>query len=237
MVIGIIAILSALLLPALSLAREEGRRVSCMNNLRQMGFAIQMYTLNFDDFYPPAYSYGMSGGIFVSYAWDFSSVKNWSTGKTEVLPGLIWQGSGNPSKVHQCPSFAGASNWLSDPYTGYNYNTSYIGRGSGETVSSPARVGEVKDPAGTALLGDGGHATGANKFMRSPFPSPFDSGFSGRYAGTQAFRHNGKTNVVFCDGHAGSLTERFLETSPRDVPKISQGCGFLSPDNNMYDLE
>jgi type II secretory pathway pseudopilin PulG len=45
-VIAIIALLAALLLPALSRAKESGRRVTCMNNLRQMAIAIGTYSLD-----------------------------------------------------------------------------------------------------------------------------------------------------------------------------------------------
>ena len=54
-VIAIIAILAAMLLPALSRAREQARRASCMSNLRQVGLTSSMYAGDFDGFFPPAY--------------------------------------------------------------------------------------------------------------------------------------------------------------------------------------
>ena len=52
-VIAIIAILAAMLLPALSSAKEAGRRIACLNNLRQLGLAAQMYVNDNQGAYPP----------------------------------------------------------------------------------------------------------------------------------------------------------------------------------------
>jgi len=48
-VIGIIGILAALLLPALAAAQERGRRLSCLNNLRQLGISWEAYAGDFGD--------------------------------------------------------------------------------------------------------------------------------------------------------------------------------------------
>jgi prepilin-type N-terminal cleavage/methylation domain-containing protein/prepilin-type processing-associated H-X9-DG protein len=52
-VIAIIAILASLLLPALAKAKEHGKRIQCINNMRQLGFALIMYTDENEGRLPP----------------------------------------------------------------------------------------------------------------------------------------------------------------------------------------
>lgn len=52
-VVGIIAILAALILPALSRARESARRATCVNNLRQLGLSFQMFAAESSGLLPP----------------------------------------------------------------------------------------------------------------------------------------------------------------------------------------
>src|SRR5438552_13298062 len=51
-VIAIIAILAGMLLPALAKAKEEGRRIACVNNIRQLGLSLSMYADDSDGLYP-----------------------------------------------------------------------------------------------------------------------------------------------------------------------------------------
>ena len=53
-VIAIISILASMLLPALSMAREQAKRATCLNNLKQIGASIDFYTGDFNDWYPLA---------------------------------------------------------------------------------------------------------------------------------------------------------------------------------------
>lgn len=54
-VIGIIAMLISMLLPALKRARMSAQRVQCMSNMRQIGLAVQMYMMGNREYFPPIY--------------------------------------------------------------------------------------------------------------------------------------------------------------------------------------
>jgi prepilin-type processing-associated H-X9-DG protein len=235
-VISVISLLMAVLMPALARARQQSKAVLCLSNLRQLTIAADLYTHSNDGYYPIAYKSTMGQPVSVSYAWDFTTIKDWRENTETVVPGLLWQGP-TIEKIQQCPAFKGAHNWLSDPYTGYNYNTSYIGHGQIESIETPAKAGQVLKPGQCALFGDGGYAAGANKFMRAPWPNPGDLNFTDRYAGTQDFRHLGATNVAYCDGSVKSVRTRYTETDKWSKDRISEGTGFLSPDNDAYDLK
>lgn len=239
-VLACIALLTVILLPSLREARAQGQSVLCLSKLRQCSIAASGYTACYDGFYPMSYQTENTPDFsrMQIRAWDYITTTEWRGGKSHVSisPGILWQ-SGDSQEIQQCPSFRGSSNAGAEPFTGYNYNTSYIGHGSGESIPEPARYNQVKNPAQTALFGDGQYAEGANKFMRAPWANPGDLSFSGRHAGTQGFRHRRKTNVAFCDGHAEAAKDRFTQTYPEDKAMIAEGTGFLSPDNRLYDLK
>ncbi len=233
-VIAIIALLIALLLPALATAKQEADSAACLSNLRQLGLAAQEYVIAFHGFYPPGY-YGLMGNP----SWALAEKTNHITHQTTFSPGILWMGRTNLN-VLVCPQVP-VTPATGQIVLGYNYNTSYIGHGAGEYNPVPATITDISNPAGCALFGDGGFGNygGINYWMRAPvLLSPVPANADNitdleRAAGTQAFRHLGATNVAYCDGHAASQTACYTKTVPTPEP-VGIGTGFLSADNSAY---
>ena len=239
---SIIAMLLSVMMPSLSTARKQAHGIVCMNNIKQMLIAANVYANNYDNFFPPAYVRTKIDGIGKTDCWDFMASNNGI-----VKPGILWQSQGN-DKIQQCPSYKGTANWA-NKYTGYNYNSSYIGGTFKIAVMGTAvvardavpsaKLNSLRKPAATAIFGDGRFSGGANKFMRAPFAGTIDiaDGFSGSYGGTQDYRHLGKTSVGFGDGHVLGQKNGYNPLPQPWYRNVVKGTGFLSNDNSAYDLE
>ena len=101
-VVAIIAILAALLLPALQQAREKSRAVVCANQLRQMGMALSLYADEADDWLPPHDRSGAWAGPPAPFN---AYVLYWLlTAKYYTLIGLIDGKYLTDAQVYYCPS-------------------------------------------------------------------------------------------------------------------------------------
>jgi prepilin-type N-terminal cleavage/methylation domain-containing protein/prepilin-type processing-associated H-X9-DG protein len=109
-VIAIIAILAAMLLPALTTAKLKTQGVSCMNNTRQLMTAWRMYVEDNKDTLPFAYVDDNPANKNYKYAWmhgilDYSAgnTANWDA-DTTIKQGAIWPYCGNSLKIFRCPA-------------------------------------------------------------------------------------------------------------------------------------
>jgi type II secretory pathway pseudopilin PulG len=75
-VIGIIAILASLLLPALGAARDSAKKANCTSNLKQIGYAFALYLSNNNDYFMHVRYGGMGSNLWYDKANDYLNSKN-----------------------------------------------------------------------------------------------------------------------------------------------------------------
>ncbi len=194
-VIAIIAILAAMLLPALNKAREKGRRAKCVSNSKQLGMAANMYASDNNDYSTPYWSTGD--------AW-ISGCSSWySEGKTGMLAGYLgYITTGTPpigghrnnnGRIYHssmlCPS-RGMPDYVKNA-TG---DVSSFGWGLVSIYEKAAfKYGTVKRPSRSAIYVE---------TEKTPMASYSTTGTS--YP--TAFVHENCANVIFMDFHVETLS-------------------------------
>ncbi|MFA6713741.1 MAG: prepilin-type N-terminal cleavage/methylation domain-containing protein [Victivallaceae bacterium] len=111
-VIAIIAILAAMLLPALNKARSRAKRSICMNNFKQIGELLIMYSQDYNGKIPPT-PYTITGNTNSKGDWIYASAKKLGLGL--LVPAYLTDG-----KIFYCPSTAPL-------YPDYDYNNTTYG--------------------------------------------------------------------------------------------------------------
>ncbi|MBQ4329808.1 MAG: prepilin-type N-terminal cleavage/methylation domain-containing protein [Lentisphaeria bacterium] len=219
-VIAIIAILAAILLPALNSARERGRSASCLSNMKTYGSALAMYNDNYDGY--NCYAYGEnyhSTAWVITFSMFLGPYMGVSHNGGRGFLGTLSATSIRKEGVFMCPSEAEVGNrgfeycqgyWLCH-YTG---NTTYrwvSGGGNPGILGvftswgwAPTKASRIKWASEVMVIGE-------QSPLRKNSPSFAATGATnlGTKEGLKsnlAMRHNEKDNLLFADGHA-ALTE------------------------------
>jgi len=263
-VIAIIAILAALLLPALTRARAQSWSMQCVSNLRQLYLANTMYAAEHNGRYVPA-APDMYDFLLPDAPPDhFGGRVRWHGVRDTPNANSDFDPNRGPlaeylpdARVKECPEFSEFSrrgevdNAFESGTGGYGYNASYIGSTHFLTddaiAASRAGVLDVRvgNPGNTIMFADSAMAQPGYiieySFLEPPYFVSKDAPDGHEEWGYQApslhFRHYGRVNVVWADGHISS--ERWgwaPEFNFYGARNTQYGIGWFGPeDNHLFD--
>ena len=199
-VIAIIAILAAILLPALNKARAKGHAANCVSNLKQLGNAVAEYGTSYDEYLPCSAFYDGSSAYYF-----------WPTALCDMMGnGGVWswawtaETNDAAKRLFTCaPADAeGPATQASDggTYRGLGYRYSHF-MGSVDYFKSaamdcqPRKIGKSAAPSLRMLLGDGSSEDYGTKLYYNPANNhiPYN-------------RHLSGNNLLFGDMHVGTMS-------------------------------
>ncbi len=224
-VVAIIAILVALLLPALNQARSMAKRVSCLSNLRQLDTAITFYLNDNNGILMPTLAYQVN---------DPYPNETWENRLWKYLRSRIDYSHWSDLSEFKCPAarrvgsscaYCGGNYAGEQAYTEYSFNWAALGlvpggwleKGVGYSTiwSDPSnphshvrRFDAIENPSRRFMLIDG-HTYYVNILTVNDPVSP-----KACY-----YRHGGVgVNMLYLDGHAGYFDGRLPDTNPMEIP-------------------
>lgn len=225
-VIAIVAGLASLLLPALARAKTTAQSVKCRSNQRQMGLATSMYVADFGAYHRGLWTHPGAApwGYWVDQLQPY-------TGHTWTNE--LYRCAGNPLRRALTPMVSrpsagfGGVGFSFAPETDYSINDAGAG-GGGIGFATRDEAGrpqgyvfeaQVVSPSQMLAIGDsvltyytewanrrgGGPYHEESPFSRHAYVTTTTAAHTPERVSAQARRHNGRFNVVFCDGHVESL--------------------------------
>jgi prepilin-type N-terminal cleavage/methylation domain-containing protein/prepilin-type processing-associated H-X9-DG protein len=227
-VIAIIAILAAMLLPALAQAREKARQTVSINNMKQLALAMAMYLNDYNQTYPnipfnggawDPWNIGSWGGSGSYWAWQiYPYIKNWKVYYDPDESEYYTGGGYNPSLGlgEPYPGWQAAHNYpINWNYMGYGYNIGYSNEydmGLTEiymTDGFPVTTNLVTTPGQTLLFAESSVPTWTGEYWGyGPYMLTWNGG---TVDGTFQYRHSGGADLAFCDGHVQWYPKSVLE--------------------------
>ena len=218
-VIAIIAILAAILLPALQSARERGKAANCNSNQKQMAQIFSFYTSDFGSYFVNHDTTSVNRGSL-----DNMHSKGWAWGDLYSL--LYMKSARAAARSFACtaPSNFDAIDNVTSTRWSYTYGARYGEIGQGQFAFKTDHTGVQKAGYGKVnIITCAGKANGVG----SPFFKILIASSSSSYARIATF-HKGKTNMLFLDGHSAAL-------SMNEVVSASI-VRFLDYNNGVVDL-
>jgi prepilin-type N-terminal cleavage/methylation domain-containing protein len=199
-VIAIIAILAGMLLPALAKAKEAGRRIKCVNNMRQLGLSMRLYMDDNDGWYTPR---------SVTNRWPMRLHEGYKTAQILICPTDGPNPATFDTDTNNFPFDAAPRSYIFNGWNDYFQATlsdadfqSYMGGGKALSM----KENNVSLPSETIIFGE--KETGSGHFYMDVYEgegNDIQELEQGRHSGVGPSTRSGGSNHTFADGSARFL--------------------------------
>ncbi len=216
-VIAIIAILAGMLLPALSRAKTKAQGISCINNLKQLTLAAQIYaTDNADRIIPNGITTALDAST--NNAWIVGNVSAMpdATNEIYIMAGRLWNYN-NSVKIYQCPGDKLPSKVGGRTVTRVRTYSLNGMMGANDTWAADSVHAGIKENTRFANISSPGPSQA--QFFADEDKDSIDDGYFavdagqvGYWRNTMASRHGRGAQSSFSDGHAENWAWREPET-------------------------
>ena len=221
--IGILALLATLLVPGARTARESARKAQCVSNLRQLGLSVFMYLDDYGRYFPYSEPAGSSDRLwYFGLESPYKANAEPGSRQLDLTRGRLWSYFRTVHGVEVCPSYDYKS-----PLWRQKFNTATYGYGLNyELFGVPAA--EIRSPARTVCMADAANINTIQAPATSTNPMLEEFYYVHNYSNqvpTIHFRHSGRANVLFCDGHVETLA---MVEGTEDIRLLSARVGRLA---------
>ncbi len=226
-VIGIIGLLATMLMPAVNKAKDSARAAQCVSNLKQLGLAMTMYLDDNGRYFPYSEDIGADRLWYFGLESPFNASAGPGMRPLDLTRAKLYPYFRSVHGIEICPSYH-----YNSPQWRQKFNQVSCGYGLNLKLFN-VYASDVRTPSRTICFADTAQVNAFQAPASSINPMLEEFYYADANTPSVHFRHHGKANVMFCDGHVEAMAMAPGTQDPR-LPGAMVGRLNATGDTSLF---